>query len=255
MPNIRFLYDNLYTAAATTLTASSEASALPVAASQNHDRSYVYRSLTQTGVQTIDIDLGSVLAVKSVAGANVKRVGTGVLELYQRGDAGAPGAAILVATLPAQNADRRTAISFFTEQSHRHWQLKWTNPGAHNDFAELGFCHIAGYLEPSINVSVPMDFEEIDPAIVRRSTDRQRAAAARTRYTVGRFSWNDLPNADRDNLRTMWGANGVSIPLFAVLDTGLAWTAWLIFLAEGLSQRFNEVSNRYDLGLDWEEGT
>lgn len=224
-------------------------------ASQNPDRSYVYRSLTQTGVQTIDIDLGSVLAAKSCAVANLKLVGSGALELYERGDAGSPGTANLVATLPATNTDRRTAISFFNEASHRHWQLKWTNPGADNDYAELGFCHLGSYLEPSINVSVPLPIEEIDPAVVRHSVDRQRAVATRTRYTVGRFSWMDLPNADRDNIRAMWGDHGVSTPLFAVLDTALTWTAWMIYMAENLSEQFNEVVNRYDIGWDWEEST
>lgn len=253
MANIRFLQPNLYTGAS--LTASSEASALPVEASQNPDRSYVYRSANENGVQTIDIDLGAVTAVKSCAVANVKLVGSGDLELYERGDAGSPGTANLVATLPAANSDRRSAVVFFAEESHRHWQLKWTNPGADTDYAELGYCHLGSYLEPSINVSVPLPLEEIDPAVVRMSVDRQRAVSTRTRYTMGRFSWMDLPDSDRDDIRSMWGSHGVSAPFFAVLDTALAWTAWLVYMSENLSEQFNEIVNRYDVGFDWMEAT
>lgn len=251
--NIRFLYTNLFASA--TLTASSEASALPAEAAQDPDRSYVWRSLQDTSTQTIDIDLGSVQAVTSVAAANVRLLGSGVLELYERGDGSSPGSATLVAELSAQNADRRTAFAFFASQSHRHWQLRYTNPGADDDYAELGFAHLGVYLEPTVNVSVPLPVEEVDPAVVRRSVDRQRRVAARTRYTVGRFSWGYLGDTDRDNVRAMWGANGVATPLFAVLDTSRAWAAWLVYLAAGLSQEFAEVEGRYDVGIDWEEAT
>lgn len=255
MPNIRLLYDNKYTTSATALTASSAAAGLPIGASQNQDRSYVWRSLSQTGVQTIDIDLGSVLAVTSVAVANVRLLGTGVLELYQRGDAASPGAATLVETLPAQNANRRTAAVFFASQSHRHWQLKWTNPTSATDYAELGYCHLGTYLEPTTNVTVPLTIDEIDPGVVRLSIDRQRSVVTRTRYTVGRFDWNYLGNADRDNVRVVWNTGGVSTPLFAVLDTGLAWTTWLLYMAESLNEQFNETANQYTVGFDWEEAT
>jgi len=255
MANIRLLHDNLYTASATTLTASSAATALPIEASQDIDRSYVWRSLTETGTQEIEIDLGSVLAVTSVAVANVALVGTGVLELYERGDGSSPGSATLVATLPTQNDDRRTAAAFFASQSHRHWQLKWTNPTAASDYAELGYAHLGTYLEPTINVSVPLPLEEIDPSAVRLSIDRQRRAATRTRYTVGRFVWAYLPDADRDNLRALWETAGVARPLFAVLDTSLAWTSWLIYLTGSLEQMLEEVSGRYGVGLPWEEAT
>ena len=255
MATIRLAYDSLYSAAATVLTASSEAVALPVDASKNPDRSYVWRSLTQTGVQTVDADLGSVKAVSSAFVANVRLLGSGALELYERGDGGSPGAATLVATLPTQDGSRRTAVSFFASASHRHWQLKWMNPGADNDFAELGLCHLGTYFEPTINVSVPIEIEEIDPSDVRTSLDRQRSTAQRTRYQAGRYTWEFLPDADRTSLSTLFETIGVRIPLFVTLDTTRTWTTWLAYLVSAFGLRFEEIEGRYGAGLEWEEAT
>lgn len=253
MSKIRFLWDNRFLEPATALTASSQVTALPVEASQQPDRLYVWRSLQQTGVQTIDIDLGSILSVSCVGVADVRLLGVGVLELYQRGDATSPGSAILVATLSTQDSDRRAAVAFFSGQSHRHWQLKWTNPTGALDYAELGFCHLGDYLEPSVNVSVPLDVQDVDPSIVTASPDGQRTVTLRTAYAAGHFTWGDLTETDRANLRAMWAAVRSAIPLFAVLDTSLSWTSWLLYMASNLTQQFNEMSNRFDMGFEWEE--
>lgn len=251
---IRFLYDNLYAAA--TLVASSEVAAMPVEASQDADRSYRWRSNTSTGEQTVDIDLGSVQAVDSVALANPKILGTaGTVELYQRGDSSSAGSATLVATLPSENTDRRTMVQFFASQSHRHWQLKWTTTGA-SDYAELGFAFLGSYAEPSRNIAWPtVSADEVDPSVVRMSVDRQRSVVQRTRYSVGRFQWSMLQSSDRDLLREIWGEAGVGVPVFGVLSTGLPWTAWMLYLEPGFAQSFAARPDTYDVSIGWEEAT
>lgn len=253
MANIRFLFDNRYSRSATVLVASSAASGLPVGASQNADRSYVWRSATGTGEQTIDIDLGAVVAVTGGAVANVRLLGAGVLELYERGDAGAAGAATLVATFPAADADRRVAFVFFASQSHRHWQLKWTNPTAANDYAELGYAFLGTYTEPTVNVTVPADIQEIDPAVGSLSLDGQASFANRTRYSRGAWTFTDAPEALLTSLREIHRTNGIRIPLFIVLDTALAWTAWYARLAGPIGNRLGELAGRYTLTAPWEE--
>lgn len=226
MANIRFLYDNKYTATATVLAASSSVSALPVSASQNPDRSYGWRSSTGTGVQTIDIDLGSVLAVTACALANVRVLGAGVVELYQRGDAASAGAATLVATFAAQDRDTRAAAVTFATQSHRHWQLKWTNPGSASDYAEVGYVFLGTYVEPTVNVMVPIPQSRVDPSIESMSSGGQKSYSTKTAYMTGALKWDAVLVAQLDQLRTMFDAIGVRTPLFILLDSALSWTLW-----------------------------
>jgi len=255
MANIRLAYVNAYTDPATTLAASSAASALPVTASQNPDRSYVWRSATDTVAQTVDVDLGAVTAVTAVLLANVKVVGTGVVELYERGDGGAPGSATLVATLAAQDRDTRAVAAFFSSQSHRHWQLKWTNPTAATDYAELGYAFLGTYVEPAVNVMVPIGLDRQDPSVLATSSDGQKSFAARTKYITGQLRWDAVLAAQLDQLRAIFDAIGQATPLFIVLDTSLSWTTWLARLSGGLAWELepNLAIGRYGAAIAFEE--
>lgn len=250
---IAFLATNRYTGSATVLAASSAVSALPVGASQNQDRSYIWRSATDTIVQTIDIDLGSVLAVSAVALANVRLIGTGVLELYQRGDAASAGAATLVATLPTSNTYTRTAFSFFASQSHRHWQLKWTNPTAASDYAELGYAFLGVEVEPAVNVLTPASLGRQDPAVASASVDGQKTFATRTKYFAGAWEFDHVAEAQLGDLYSLFDTLGNAGAHFAVLDTDLAWTCWYARLAGQLGVRLELAPGRYSVSFPWEE--
>lgn len=252
MPSrIAFLYTNRYASA--TLVASSAVSAMPATASQNEDRSYVWRSSTQTGVQTMDVDLGSVLAVSAVALANVKLVGAGVVELYHRGDAGAAGAAVLVATLPAANTYTRTTFAFFASQSHRHWQLKWTNPTAASDYAELGYAFLGVEVEPTINIRVPASFGRVDPSVAGSSVDGQRTFARRTKFFAGQWQFDDVTETQFEQLQALFDSIGAAGAHFVVLDVNLSWTCWYARLVENLSFGLAIVAGRYPVSIGWEE--
>lgn len=253
MANIRFLYENRYPAA--TLTASSELSAMPVEQSQTTDRSNAWRSETGTVAQTIDIDLGAVLAVTSAALANVTLLGAGVVELYQCGDAGSPGAAVLVATFAAQNTLRKVAAVFFDSQSHRHWQFRWTNPTAASGYAELGYAFLGTYDEPAVNVRVPIPMSRMDPSIGSQSTDGQKSFALRTKFQAGAWVFDAVSEAQHDQVEAMFDAIGVAEPLFVVLDTNLAWTTWLVRVSAALPTEIEPqmAIGRYGVQVPWEE--
>jgi hypothetical protein len=252
MPSkIAFLYTNRFTAA--TLTASSAVSALPAAAAQNEDRSYVWQSLTQTGVQTLDIDCGAVVPVSACALANVRLVGTGVVELYQRGDGGSPAAATLVATLPAANAYTRTTFAFFASQSHRHWQLKWTNPTAASDYAELGYAFLGVEVEPTINVRVPASFGRFDPSASGNSVDGQETFARRTKYFAGKWEFDDVTETQFGQLQALFDSIGASGAHFVVLDVNLPWSCWYARLVDGLNMGLALVTGRYPVSVSWKE--
>lgn len=248
---IAFCYANRYASA--TLAASSSASALPVTASQNEDRSFVWRSLTQTSVQTIDIDLGSVVAASAVALANAKMVGAGLVELYHRGDGGSPGAATLVATLPLPNIYTRTTFAFFSSVSHRHWQLKWTNPLSASDYAELGYAFLGVEVEPAINIRVPADVSRVDPSVAGISVGGQKTFARRQKMFAGSWSFDDVQEAQLAQLQALFDAIGASGTHFVVLDTTLPWTCWYARLAGELSLGFAVVAGRYPVKVPWQE--
>lgn len=254
MPSrIAFLYENRYSAPVTVLVASSAVSALPAAASANEDRSYVWRSATAITVQTLDADFGSVLPVSSVALANVKALGTGVVELSHRGDGSAPGAATLVTTLPAQNAYTRTAFAFFASQSHRHWQLTWTNPTSANDYAELGFAFLGTYLEPAVNVMVPLDISWPDPSIGTPSVDGQKTFAQRTKFFAGTWMFDTVAETQLGQLQALFAAIGVSRAHFVVLDAALPWTSWYARLVGQLGVGLGILAGQYTPSIAWEE--
>jgi len=255
MANIRFLWSNRYSASTTTLTASSSVSALPVNATKNVDRSYVWRSSTSTGTPTIDIDLGSVLAVTCAALANAKVVGAGVIELYHRGDAGSPGAATLVATFAAQDRDTRAVAAVFASQSHRHWQLKWTNPGSARDYAELGYAFLGTYTEPAVNVRVPLSISRQDPSVLSESSDGQESYAERTKFLIGACPFDAVLEAQLSQLREIFDTIGVRTPLFIVLDSTLGWMTWFVRWSGPLAIEVEPggAISRYGVQMPWRE--
>ena len=254
MPRIRFMdaARNEWAKVASTIVASSAAAALPALHTQTQERTQVWRSLTQTGVQTLDLDLGSVVAINAVAVANVKLVGAGALQLHHRGDVASPAAETLVATLPTQDRDTRVTFAW-VGQSHRHWRLKWTNPGSASDYAEAGVVHLGGYLEPSINPIVPTAIPRHDPSLPALSVDGQATFVRRTKYAKGTWQFLGVPEAQLDNLRAMFDSLGVSGAYFSVLDDTLAWTAHYARLTDQLGVAFDELSGRYSVALPFEE--
>lgn len=252
---IAFLQDNKYLSPAV-LTASSSASALPVTASQNPDRSYIWRSLAQTGVQTIDIDLTTSLAVSSVALANSRTLPSGgVIEVYERGTAATPGTATLVATLPAQDAQTLTAVVFFASQTKRHWQLRWTNPGAVAAVAELGFAFLGVESVPTRNVRAPARIDRVDPSIGALSLDGQATFVRRTKYFAGAWQFTLVSEADLTTLREYFHAGGTSLPLFMVLRDTLSWTCWYARFtgALGIEVSPHQAVGRYTVTMPWQE--
>lgn len=226
MANIRFAWLNRFSASTTVLAASSSEPALPVSYTKNSDRSKAWWSETDTVEQWIDIDFGAVTAVNMVALANVGTLGVGVVELYQRGDAASAGAAVLVATLAAQDRDTRAVATAFASQSHRHWRLLWTNPTSVSGYASLGFAFLGEYDEPEFNVKVPIPMVRPDPSQGSVSVDGQESFAVRTKYVVGGCVFDAVKESQLDELRAMYDAIGISTPLFIVLDNSLSWSTW-----------------------------
>ena len=253
MANVAFLWDNAYVAPSTTLTASSSASALPVASTQNPERTAIWRSLAQGGEHTIDIDLGSVESVEAVAVANVRLLTSGALVLQQRGDASSPGSAVDVVTLPAAHSGRRAAAARFTAEAHRHWRLRWTNPLSVIDFVELGYAHLGGSTVPTRNFTAPIDVSQVDPSVVHRSPDGQVAVTTRSAFMRGVIGWEALDDADRTALEAIYAGVGHATPIFVVLNEDLDWTTWFVRFVAPVRYHFLKGIRMYGVALEWEE--
>ena len=253
MARIRFLYTNLWNAAGVAISANSAVSGLPAVASQNPDRTYVWRAVAGTGEAYLRVDLGSVKAASSVAIANPVLKGGTAAKLQHLGDGATPGVAVDVATLTAPNSQRKTSLAFFAEQSHRHWQILFPNPSAVDASAEAGYVHLGGYYEPPINVRVPMAVTRHDPSQSRFSVDRQRSVTRRSKYCAGVIAFADVSEAMLAELQTQFDAIGTHSTLFMVLDTALDWTVWYCRFGADLEIGFGEMSGRYNPSVAWEE--
>src|SRR5262245_2902233 len=114
MARVAFLYktNNLWSAAASVISASASASALPAANAADPDRSKIWRSTTTTGDQWIKADLGSAQDVAAVAVANVKLHGSGgTLKIQHSPD---NSAWTDQATFGAQDTDSKVAFVLFS---------------------------------------------------------------------------------------------------------------------------------------------
>jgi hypothetical protein len=254
MSKIRFLYDNVWADAGGTVAATSEASALSAAASQNPDRSYVWRSLSQVANQALTRDLGSSKAATCVAVANVKRQNAGTLKLQEAGIGAGPGAWNDVATIPVQDAHSRVSFAFFNSLSARHWRLLFLNGnGALADTAEVGYVHLGTYFEPTYNIMNP-EIHRFDPSVGRASVDGQSTFAQRSPFDYGDFNFDAMPEADLNSLQSIYHSVGNSTPFFVVLDTALPWMAWLLrFSSPVRSMPVSLAPIGYDVGLSWTE--
>jgi hypothetical protein len=224
--------NNRYSSSATALTASSVASALPAANSQDPDRRKVFRSGTVAVAVTIDVDTGSSQAADAFAACGLTLFSGGAVELYDRGTGGAPGAATLVATLPAADGTSGVAFVQFGSRSARHWQIKFTNPGLVSGYVELGFAFIGPALTPTVNVSEPLGLERNDPSVAGVSLDGQKTFAIRSQYLTGQLEFYKVGTTDRANLDAVFASNGVHTPFFFILDPSTSWQAWLVRLAD-----------------------
>jgi hypothetical protein len=243
---------NRYDVTATSLTATTAATALPVSATQNPDRSHIWRSTTNVSEDAIDIDLGSVLATTMIAVANVRLKSGGLLKLQERGDAATPGAASDVVTLPTEDAGTRVAIATVGE-NHRHWRLLWTNPGAVSDFAELGYAYLGTPTTPPKNPSLPVAWDLVDPSVRQQSLDGQVTSTQRSQFRAGTFRWAGLARADRDAIvETIYGAHGSHAPIFVEVQDNPTWEA--ILLRFGQDARTNLIAvAKHAVEVGWEE--
>lgn len=250
----RFLEVNVWRDLAGTLVATSEASALPASSTQNTDRRFVWRSLSQTADQVLTRDLGASTAIDYAAVANVRRQGGGILKLYQAGTGASPGAWTLVATFGTEDPETRISVVTFASVSARHWKLEWANGvPATPDYAECGYVGLGSAFEPSRACIVPVPWQLVDPSVGRASVDGQLSFTTRTSFAAGQLFFRAVDETDLGYFRSMRRSLGRKTPFFFSLDSSLGNQQWLMRFAGDLAVDRRPVPGRYDVSFDWQE--
>lgn len=236
-----------------TLVASSEASALPASATQEAERTYVWRSLEQTADQYLIRDFGGDKTINFVAVANVRRHNFGPLKLWEGGSGVSP-AWSLVATLPDEDPDVRMSSVVFSPVTARHWKLEWTNavPAAPN-YVECGYVGLGSTFEPSRACQVPLPWDLIDPSVARASVDGQQSYTPRTPFAAGEIAFTSVSEADLTSFRSIRRSLGRKTPFFFVLDSSHGYQQWLMRFAGDLEVTRRHVPGRYDVAFGWQE--
>jgi hypothetical protein len=248
---LRILYDNQWLRG--TASASSTASAsLSAALSQNFDRTAVWRSGTSTVDQWIEILLDAFAPVTCVAVANLRRhAGGSVVLQYWNGSA-----YVSVASLPAQDAGRRTSFAFFAQVAGTptRWRLYFANTTMVSSYVEVGYVFIGTYFQPSSNVADPVDMQYHDPSIATFGVDGQQTVSVRSQYMVGSWQWELLGDADLLALDAIFQFVGAFTPIFFLLDATRIWTMWYAWLTAPMPRPTGKgINAHYNLGLPWRE--
>lgn len=252
MQKLRILRTNRADGA--TVVVSSEVSGLPALNVKDVDRTKVWRSTTGTGVATYDLDLGASTALTAFVVANVKTIGTGGVELFDRGTGGAPvgGDGTLLGTFLTQDAESRVAF-LFVSVTTRHLRLKWTNPTAASDYAELGRLYVGTYDQPSVNVRADVSRRRGSGTQLSASVDGQETAARRSKFVTLALTWSLVASADRALLSSIWDALDVATPFFLVLDADVASQAWYGRWASDFEERADVTVDRWTIALVFRE--
>ena len=255
MANIAILHSNLWSLPAAAVSATSSATGLPVTATQNPDRTYLWRSSPTTAEVMLQIDLGSAQSVSYAFLANVRRLNSSAITIEDGGSSASPGAWTNRGTLSATDPGTRIAAVKLTGApiSARHWRFRFATTGA-QDYCEVGYAGLGPGFVPAVNMSEPMDLQLVDPAQLLESPDGQRSAAPRSLYWAGSFQFYKTSDSDRGTFETLYRSFGTRVPFFAWLDQATGWQALLMRLDNQIRVREELASPLlFTIEMDWSE--
>lgn len=183
--------------------ASTSATGLPPAATQDYQRTSAWRSLAEA-VPWVLVDLGSAQAVTAGALADLVVVsGTlSTIEL-QWSDNLSTWNTYTTLLPPFVNPDTRAAATYAASASHRYWLYRFFAASG-TVVVQVGKAFVGTYLEATAkNFRIPMDLPLVDPSVVVPSLDGQRSVVRRTLFTTGTWKFEGIPEAQRDDLIAM----------------------------------------------------
>lgn len=258
MANIRLCLDvsvsgtgNQWADPANTITASSAASALPATATQNPDRRYIWRSLSQIDGQWLLLTAALPIAATCCAVANLKLQNNGSVKLQSCND----GVTwVDVGTFPAADPVRNLTFLCFAAQTNAFWRLLFVNgSGAVADYAEVGYAFLGQYFEPTINFDAPMDIQPVDLSVPGVSDSGQKTFTRKSRYDAFACQFSGAPQADADSLQAIYELAQTTVPFFLLVDTSKSALNYLARFSAAPMRRLGDLPSTFDWSAAFEE--
>ena len=227
MASVEFLahYANLWSAAASIVTASSAVVSLPPAATQNTQRTSVWRS-TLESAPAIQVDLANTLDATRVALADFRVVQGTLSTLKLQWSADGSSGWTDAATLPTVDAEAHTQYAAFGTLTKRYWRLLAT-PTAGTIQIEIGYIFLGTItLAPTKDPLVPLGLGLVDDSVVTLAIAGQESVAQRPTYLSGSLFFRNATTADRLGVNTL--VRSQTGPTFLVVTPSVTWTTLLV---------------------------
>lgn len=234
-PNIRFFNQDYWSTAAAVI-ASSQAAALPAAATQDLQRTSAWRATKIEPNPWIKVDLGTPQWISAAGVADFVIISgpsgvppgipSGTLQLQvQWSDDNSSWTPVTV--LPDPSPETRAATVAFTPAQHRYWRLYATGGPAGNYQIQVGTVFLGNYFEPTRNYRIPLDVPLVDPSQIVESLDGQRSVIRRTLYSTVTFKFEGIGLSDRNALMNL--VRTVKGPIFIryISDATYPWATFL----------------------------
>lgn len=217
MAKSRLAYVNLATAAATTVTASTEVTspARPASYLKSAARWKKWRSATSTADQWALFTFSGTQTVKVVAIVDWKgHTGGAIRAEYWDG---ATYQTFGTYSLPASNPTKLLTLWNTTGVSTTRIRIVFANTAVVSDYVELGVVVCGSYYQPTYTVIDGFRVTPIDPSVIMAAADGQEEAQTRTMFHQVTGGYDFMPDADFDGFRAVFTAVGSRNPfLFAV---------------------------------------
>lgn len=259
MTNARFLYQNYFWDTTTVLTNSvgSWLTTRPLSFLTSFWRKKVARSTTSAATSGVDvvIDLGSAKSITMVALINPKIFtgGSVTLSAHTSNSWGTPSFGPV--TFPAINVNRKLTSHYFAAQNFRWWRIHFPNPGAANEFAELGTVVMGAYFEPTYQLSESFSIARKDPSRVVTAIDGERQSYRLTKFNTLGVLFDSMLEADKDVLQnTMFNAIGTDTPFVFAVDADNLETVHYAYLPDTIDAQYaTGTVNMWNVGVEIEE--
>jgi hypothetical protein len=213
--SIRFHWNNL-TDSASAISANTEATGFPVENVQDDRVGKKYRTTGAGAAEYITIDLGAATTITAAAfvGHDFDNTETNIQLRKSNDNFVADNNLVSTFTYSAF-----TMIVWTTTAAERYWRIAFTKANA-ADIRNIGRVFLGTYFEPTRSQAAEWTRGIVDPSPVARALAGAVYADQREKYFRTRFSLNGLTAADIATARTMFAANGKTVPIFLTLDQG-----------------------------------
>jgi hypothetical protein len=256
MANARFLYDNLFWGASTSLTTTVGAWLLtrPLSFLFSPWRKKVARSVAATTSVDIIINFGSAKIFNGIFLINPK-VHTGGSVVIQANNTNSWGSpAFTSAAFPAVDLKRKLTGLFFAQQTYQYVRVWFKNDAGVNEYIELGTIVIGNYYEPTYNITDRLTINRHDPSRIVVAYDGERQSHRLTKYDDIDGELEAMPEADKDTFLSMYDQVGTDTPLVFAIDSAVLSKMYYGYLADEVSVDYHVGSlDLWDIDVALEE--